>query len=207
MGQSESQEEDEQLDISAIQTLYKSFIMECPSGSLYLHEFKKIFGIKNDDSPESLYMDNLFRSFDMNGDDTLDFIEYVAALHLVLRGKLEDKLRWSFKVFDHDENGRLDKHELKRIIKIIYKMKQGKMADASGNSLTVDQVCDRLFDTIDKNGDGHISLEEFLEGAQNNPWVRNCLKLDVNPCAWVNRHQEQINGYKKPLLSSKDRLR
>ena len=28
------------------------------------------------------------------------------------------------------------------------------MADASGNSLTVDQVCDRLFDTIDKNGDG-----------------------------------------------------
>ena len=67
MGQSESQEEDEQLDISAIQTLYKSFIMECPSGSLYLHEFKKIFGIKNDDSPESLYMDNLFRSFDMNG--------------------------------------------------------------------------------------------------------------------------------------------
>lgn len=67
MGQSESQEEDEEVDVSAIQTLYKSFIMECPSGSLYLHEFKKIFGIKNDDTPESLYMDNLFRSFDMNG--------------------------------------------------------------------------------------------------------------------------------------------
>lgn len=67
MGQSDSQEEEEEVDVSAIQTLYKSFIMECPSGSLYLHEFKKIFGIKNDDAPESLYMDNLFRSFDMNG--------------------------------------------------------------------------------------------------------------------------------------------
>lgn len=67
MGQTESQEEDEEVDVSAIQTLYKSFIMECPSGSLYLHEFKKIFGIKNDDAPESLYMNNLFRSFDMNG--------------------------------------------------------------------------------------------------------------------------------------------
>lgn len=51
-------------------------------------------------------------------DDVLDFIEYVAALHLVLRGKLEDKLRWSFKVFDKDENGRLDRDELKQIIKV-----------------------------------------------------------------------------------------
>ncbi|KAL2089059.1 hypothetical protein ACEWY4_015958 [Coilia grayii] len=203
MGQSGSQEEDDEVDVGAIQTLYKSFIMECPSGCLYLHEFKKIFGIKNDDGPESLYMDNLFRSFDMNGDDTLDFIEYVAALHLVLRGKLEDKLRWSFKVFDDDENGRLDRDELKKIIKLIYKMKQGKMTDEAGNLLTVDEICERLFDTIDKNSDGHISLEEFLEGAQE-PWVRNCLKLDVNPCAWVNKHQEQINGYKKPLTSKRN---
>lgn len=51
-------------------------------------------------------------------DNTMDFIEYVAALHLVLRGKLEDKLRWSFKVFDNDDNGRLDKEELQKIVKV-----------------------------------------------------------------------------------------
>lgn len=51
-------------------------------------------------------------------DNTLDFIEYVAALHLVLRGKLEDKLRWSFKVFDDDGNGRLDRDEIARIIRV-----------------------------------------------------------------------------------------
>lgn len=48
----------------------------------------------------------------------MDFIEYVAALHLVLRGKLEDKLRWSFKVFDSDDNGRLDRDELRKIVKV-----------------------------------------------------------------------------------------
>ncbi len=48
----------------------------------------------------------------------MDFIEYVAALNLVLRGKLEDKLRWSFKVFDSDDNGRLDRHELRKIVKV-----------------------------------------------------------------------------------------
>lgn len=51
-------------------------------------------------------------------DNTMDFIEYVAALNLVLRGKLEDKLRWSFKVFDNDDNGRLDKDELRKIVKV-----------------------------------------------------------------------------------------
>lgn len=48
----------------------------------------------------------------------MDFIEYVAALNLVLRGKLEDKLRWSFKVFDGDDNGHLDRHELRKIVKV-----------------------------------------------------------------------------------------
>ncbi|XP_030650085.1 guanylyl cyclase-activating protein 2-like [Chanos chanos] len=197
MGQSESQDADDELELSEIQDLYKTFIMECPSGSLHLHEFKKIFGVKTGASPESTYMDNLFRSFDMNGDNTLDFIEYVAALHLVLRGKLEDKLRWSFKVFDSDENGRLDRRELRRIIRIIYKIKQGNITDETGNNLlTVEQVCNRIFDRIDENGDGQISLEEFLDGAQKDPWVLGFLKLDVNPSRWLHSHQKKSNGLK-----------
>lgn len=47
-------------------------------------------------------------------------MEYVAAVHLVLRGKLEDKLKWSFKVYDRDGNGRLDKREVKHIVKVRY---------------------------------------------------------------------------------------
>ena len=51
-------------------------------------------------------------------DGHIDFMEYVAALHLVLRGKLEDKLRWSFKVYDRDGNGCLDKQEVKHIVTV-----------------------------------------------------------------------------------------
>lgn len=48
----------------------------------------------------------------------MDFLEYVAAINLVLRGKLEEKLRWSFKVFDNDDNGQLDRNELRKIVKV-----------------------------------------------------------------------------------------
>lgn len=51
-------------------------------------------------------------------DNTLDFLEYVAALHLILRGNLEDRLKWSFKMYDKDGNGKLDRQEVKRIIRV-----------------------------------------------------------------------------------------
>ncbi len=51
-------------------------------------------------------------------DDVIDFMEFVAAVHLVLRGKLEDRLKWSFKVYDRDDSGKLDRQEIKRVIKV-----------------------------------------------------------------------------------------
>ena len=32
---------------------------------------------------------------------------------------------------------------------------------------------------------GHINLYEFIRGAQQDPWVLNMLKLDMNPAGWV----------------------
>lgn len=45
-------------------------------------------------------------------------MEFVAAVNLVLRGKLTDKLKWSFKVYDRDGNGCLDKQEVRHIIRV-----------------------------------------------------------------------------------------
>lgn len=51
-------------------------------------------------------------------DNTIDFLEFVAALNLVFRGDLEHKLRWSFKVYDKDNNGYVDREELRSIIDV-----------------------------------------------------------------------------------------
>lgn len=51
-------------------------------------------------------------------DNTIDFLEFVAALNLVFRGDLEHKLRWSFKVYDKDNNGFVDRMELRSIIDV-----------------------------------------------------------------------------------------
>uniref|UniRef100_A0A668RZL5 EF-hand domain-containing protein n=1 Tax=Oreochromis aureus TaxID=47969 RepID=A0A668RZL5_OREAU len=144
---------------------------ECPSGALHLHELKKIFGVSSSSVEESLFIETIFNSFDTNKDNTLDFLEYVAALHLILRGNLEDRLKWSFKMYDNDGNGRLDRTEVKRLKTHI--------------SMTPSQICDRIFELVDQNNDGEITLLEFMEGAQKDEWVMNLLKLDVNATGWV----------------------
>lgn len=144
MGQEESHGSEE-MDLAQIQELCILFMKECPSGALHLHEFKRIFGVPSSSAEESLYIETIFRSFDTNKvgdaaglhggatgscavgvfsaplcfqDNALDFLEYVAALHLILRGNLEDRLKWSFKMYDKDGNGKLDRHEVKRLIKV-----------------------------------------------------------------------------------------
>ncbi|CAL1603197.1 unnamed protein product [Knipowitschia caucasica] len=181
MGQAHS-ESDSEVALSQIQDLYRRFATECPSGNLHLHEFRRIFGFSHTSSEEeSAYIETVFRSFDTNGDGHLDFLEYVAAVHLIFRGKLKDKLVWSFKVFDRDGNGSLDREEVGTIIKIIWKIKK---PHEPNTSLSVAEIVDRIFTLVDKNNDCRISLDEFIEGAEKDPWVLDQLKLDLGPCEW-----------------------
>lgn len=190
MGQVHSEDDpDTEVTLQHIQKLYPKFTIECPSGDLHLHEFKKIFGLnKSCTEEEAAFMENVFRSFDTNGDGHIDFLEYVAAVHLILRGKLRDKLAWSFKVFDSDGNGCLDRDEVRLIIKIINEIKKPYDPSATGD---VDEIVDRIFSQVAKNNDSEISLDEFIEGAEKDEWVMSQLHLDLGPCEWFMEHQDQ----------------
>uniref|UniRef100_A0A3P8RJC5 Guanylyl cyclase-activating protein 2 n=1 Tax=Amphiprion percula TaxID=161767 RepID=A0A3P8RJC5_AMPPE len=194
MGQAQQTQNSEEIDVKVLQDMYRKFVLECPSGVLYLHEFKCFFGV-DPTGEASEYAENMFRAFVKNGDNTIDFLEFVAALNLVFRGDLEHKLRWSFKVYDKDSNGYIDRDELRSIIdvSIIYRIKKGSMSNEAGiENLTPGQVCARIFEEVDANNDGEltITLEEFLEGAQRSPWLQSFLQFDVNPSGWISRDFE-----------------
>ncbi|KAI9519405.1 hypothetical protein NQZ68_028762 [Dissostichus eleginoides] len=184
MGQIQQTENSKDVDVQIIQDMYKEFVLECPSGLLFLHEFKRFFGVAAT-GEASDYAESIFRAFDSNRDNTIDFLEFVAALNLVFRGELEPKLHWSFKVYDRDCNGYVDRDELKAIINSIYKIKKGTKKDEDDFKLTVDEAVDRLLRAVDTDNDGHINMEEFIRGAQLDPWVLNMLQLDMNPAGWV----------------------
>ncbi|XP_053100786.1 guanylyl cyclase-activating protein 2 [Hemicordylus capensis] len=188
MGQRLTNEDGEpvEIDVAELQEWYKKFVVECPSGTLFKHEFRRFCGVQ-DDEEAAKYVENMFRAFDKNGDNTIDFLEYVAALNLVLRGKLEHKLRWTFKIYDKDGNGCIDRPELLEIVESIYRLKKvcQPEEDPRFPRLTPDQVVDRIFELVDENGDGQLSLDEFIDGARKDKWVMKMLQIDVNPGGWI----------------------
>ncbi|XP_042320939.1 guanylyl cyclase-activating protein 2 [Sceloporus undulatus] len=187
MGQHFTNEEGEPVDIDAaeLQEWYKKFVVECPSGTLFMHEFKHFFGVQNDEQAAE-YVENMFKAFDKNGDNTIDFLEYVAALNLVLRGKLEHKLRWTFKIYDKDGSGSIDKPELLEIVESIYRLKQVCLPEEQKGlpRLSPEEVVERIFQLVDENGDGQLSLDEFIDGARKDRWVMKMLQMDGNAGLW-----------------------
>ena len=69
-------------------------------------------------------------------DGYIDFMEYVAALSLVLKGGVQQKLRWYFKLYDVDGSGCIDREELLQIIKVLMNF-HGLVKDLWKSHLTV----------------------------------------------------------------------
>ncbi|KAM8867197.1 guanylyl cyclase-activating protein 1 [Synchiropus picturatus] len=137
---------------------YRKFMTECPSGLLSFYEFKQFFGLKNLTETSNAYVRTMFTTFDMNSDGFIDFMEYVAALSLVLKGGVQQKLRWYFKLYDIDGSGCIDRDELLIIIKSI------RAINGVQYETTAEDFANMIFDKIDVDGDGELSYEEFMEG-------------------------------------------
>lgn len=108
--------------ISLTLILFTGFLKDCPSGMLTKEEFQKIYKQFFPFGDPSSFADYVFNVFDADKSGSIDFKEFICALSVTSRGKMEDKLDWAFQLYDIDGDGKISYEEMLAIVEAIYKM-------------------------------------------------------------------------------------
>jgi len=107
--------------------------------------FKEYFG---DDYPAEDQVEAIMDQIDIDGNGYIDLTEFVIATINKKNLLSEERLMAAFKVFDQDKSGSISVEEVKNVL-------------CDGSDIP-DEEWHKIVREVDQNGDGEISLEEFL---------------------------------------------
>jgi len=185
MGKNQSKLSPEQLadlqkntyfDRKELQQWYKGFLKDCPSGVLDKAEFSRIYKQFFPFGDPSTFAEFVFNVFDENKNGTIDFKEFICALSVTSRGRLDEKLRWAFQLYDIDGDGTITYDEMLTIVRSIYKM-TGQMVKLPEDEDTPEKRVDKIFKMMDKDKNAQLDFEEFQEGSKQDPTIVQALSL------------------------------
>lgn len=162
-------------DKRELQQWYKGFLRDCPSGQLSEEEFAKVFKQFFPFGDPTDYCHYLFRVFDVDNSKYIDFKEFIIALSITSRGSLEQKLNWSFKLYDSKKAGKLSYKDIVVVTSAIYKM-IGSMVLLPEDEKTPEARATKFFTLLDKDKDvDTINLDDFKRLLKLDPSITNAL--------------------------------
>jgi len=145
---------------------------------------------------ESLLIGRLFSVFDTNKSGTVDFDEFLLGLGILTSESLDEKLKFSFSLFDLDGNNVINSEELEKMFESILGMyyKPGpKLREIVTRWVTL------TFDHFDKDQDGNLSYDEFVEAAHNDARLAKIFFLGIDPYKKKTLEKQRSNKNPKAI--------
>ncbi|XP_042251590.1 calsenilin-like isoform X2 [Thunnus maccoyii] len=162
-----------------LQSLYRGFKNECPSGLVDEETFKIIYSQFFPQGDATTYAHFLFNAFDMDRNGSIRFEDFVLGLSVLLRGSVTEKLRWAFNLYDINKDGYITKEEMLAIMTSIYDM-MGRYTLPSVREESPFEHVEKFFQKMDRNRDGVVTIDEFIETCQKDESIMSSMQLFEN---------------------------
>ncbi|XP_023343601.1 Kv channel-interacting protein 1 [Eurytemora carolleeae] len=153
--------------VPELKRMYASFKNECPAGlitpEIFHTIFSKFFPLGANLSSYSNY---IFSALDRRSTGLITFEDFALGLAMLIKGTAEERLRWAFSVYDINKDGVLTQEEIRDITTSVYDLlghPGGEKEKGGGpNEVFITRKSEIIFKRLDLNGDGQITLEEFM---------------------------------------------
>jgi len=125
-------------------------------GLIEAEDFTYIPGLENNP-----IVNRVISVFDINKDGKISFYEFVMGLSALADISINrmEKLKFVFKIYDHDGDGYISNGDLFNTMKLF--------CGNSLNDLQIQQMVDRTIIQVDKELEGKISFEDFVDCVQD----------------------------------------
>ncbi|CAO3569339.1 unnamed protein product [Mortierella alpina] len=133
-------------------------------------QFKETFRRILHSSPlDDVFLTRLFSAFDTNPNSKgVNFKEFIEGLSVFMKGTPDEKLELSFKLYDVDHAGYITRPGLERAMTQLHSVVAGSSQDETHQ---IQELVKRIFDDLDVNNDGKLSLEEYKLNSMKEPLI------------------------------------
>ena len=140
-------------------------------GIIDAHELTEAMGLDAD----CLLARAIFRIFDRTQTARINFRTWVTTLSaLSQKASVEDKIRFSFSLYDLNDDGAIDINELRTLLAAAVRENVLDVSEAE-----VRQICDHTLRSVDRDGNGKVEYDEYRAVVMSSSRFVDSFTVDV----------------------------